>query len=172
MKTFEEFLLEKRISQLSINTVKKIISRDELAQLIQEGITDFSEYDYSKVTNMSGLCFNGNISETPLLDTENVLDMSAMFFGCKNLTTINHLDTSSVTDMDTMFLGCTELKRIPKMDTDNVVSMKGIFDGCDSLEYIERPSDWYRYDWNSSGAPKNPILRDKYPELYDKPLRK
>ncbi len=45
-------------------------------------------------------------------DTSNVTDMSSMFTGCSNLTTVPQLNTSNVTSMSSMFYGCSKLKSI------------------------------------------------------------
>lgn len=68
------------------------------------------------------------------LDTSNVTDMSGMFFGCSNLTSINFngFDTSNVTDMSGMFTNCSNLTSLDlsKFDTSNVTNMEGMFSNC------------------------------------------
>ena len=60
-------------------------------------------------------------------------DVSEMFYGCTNLTTIPLLDTSSVTTMYAMFQGCTNLTTIPELDTSNVTIMQNTFNYCPNL---------------------------------------
>ena len=91
MKSFEEFLNEKRVSNTAVK-VKPKVTKQELRDLI----------------------LNGGDPET--------------------------VDYSDITDMSWMFKGCS------------------------SLENIE--GDFHLYDWTSEDAPKNPILREKYPELF------
>ena len=69
-------------------------------------------------------------------DTENVIDMSSMFSGCRNLISIPQLNTSKVTTMRYMFNLCTGLKSIPQLDTSNVTTMENIFSGCGALTTI------------------------------------
>lgn len=45
-------------------------------------------------------------------DTENVTNMSSMFYGCVALTTVPQLDTSKVTTMSNIFASCRSLKSI------------------------------------------------------------
>lgn len=59
-----------------------------------------------------------------------------------------------------------KLGRIPEYFHNDRFSFYQILDGCDYIEEIENPADWLWYDWKSPKAPNNPILREKYPELY------
>ena len=98
-------------------------------------ITEISaQLDTSKVTNMSQM-FNGctNLTTIPLLDTSNVTNMNGMFYGCTNLTEIPLLDTNSVTNMQSMFKGCTNLTTIPQLDTNSVTNMSSMFLNCPNL---------------------------------------
>lgn len=74
-----------------------------------------------------------NANGEPLLDTNQVTDMSSIFSSCKNLTTIPLLDTSSVTNMYSMFNGCDNLIEVPMLDTSQVIDMSYMFYGCDNL---------------------------------------
>lgn len=69
-------------------------------------------------------------------DTENVTDMSFMFYGCTNLQTIPLLNTSKVTNMESMFLSCSNLQTIPQLNTSKVTRMWETFAGCSSLQTI------------------------------------
>ena len=60
-------------------------------------------------------------------------DVSEMFYGYTNLTTIPLLDTSSVTTMYAMFQDCTNLTTIPELDTSNVTIMQNTFNYCPNL---------------------------------------
>ena len=71
------------------------------------------------------------------LNTENVTDMSGMFWGCSILTTldVSHFDTQNVTDMSYMFSSCSALTTldVSKFDTKNVTSMSYMFSNCFAL---------------------------------------
>lgn len=85
-------------------------------------------YEY-KGTSVDGLI---NYS-----DTENVNDMSYMFYGCKNLTTIPQLNTSNANNMFGMFISCSSLTTIPQLDTINVAKMGSMFSSCANLTTID-----------------------------------
>ena len=100
------------------------------------GDIDVSEFDTSRVSNMSGM-----FSETPIFsidtsgfDTSNVTDMSGMFANCIYLVgiDISGFDTSNVTNMSAMFLMCFRLESIDisGFDTSNVTDMSGMFYQC------------------------------------------
>ncbi|EMW5404061.1 BspA family leucine-rich repeat surface protein, partial [Enterococcus faecalis] len=83
---------------------------------------DTSNFDTSKVTNMSGM-FETSIMpglsslrflDVSNLDTSNVTDMSKMFLDCNSLTYLNlsNFDTSKVTNMSSMFYGCNSLNKL------------------------------------------------------------
>ena len=69
-------------------------------------------------------------------DTENVIDMSSMFYYCTFLTTIPLLDTSKVTRMYQTFYACRQITTIPQLNTSNVTNMEGMFNMCHSLTTI------------------------------------
>ena len=95
------------------------------------------QLDTSSVTNMSNMFYGcTNLTTIPLLNTINVTNMSYMFNNCTNLTTIPLLDTSNVINMSTMFNGCTNLTTIPLLDTSKVTGMSGMFLNCSSLTTI------------------------------------
>ena len=95
------------------------------------------QLDTSSVTNMSNMFYGcTNLTTIPLLNTINVINMSYMFNGCTNLTTIPLLDTSNVTNMHSMFNNCTNLTTIPLLDTSNVINMGTMFNGCSKLTTI------------------------------------
>ena len=75
------------------------------------------------------------------LNTENVTDMSGMFWGCSILTTldVSHFDTQNVTDMSYMFSNCKALTilDVSKFDTKNVTNMSYMFSGCSALTTLD-----------------------------------
>ena len=76
------------------------------------------------------------LSESDLPPSNNVVNMSQMFFGCTNLVAIPKLNTSKVTGMNYMFGVCSKLITIPELNTSNVTSMNGMFSQCSSLTTI------------------------------------
>ena len=71
-------------------------------------------------------------------NTDNVLSMHSMFWGCYNLEEINfpYLNTINVTDMSNMFSNCCSLKEIDLSNFNiiNVSDMNNIFDSCSKLK--------------------------------------
>ena len=80
------------------------------------------------------------IEHLDYLNTDQVTDMSEMFYGCSVVTTIDVTSfvTSNVTDMHAMFGGCRKAKHIyiskDRFDTRNVTNMASMFSWCSSLE--------------------------------------
>ena len=85
-------------------------------------------YNCTELTTIEGIEY---------LNTENVTDMSGMFWGCSILTTldVSHFDTQNVTDMSYMFSSCSALTTldVSKFDTKNVTSMSYMFSNCFAL---------------------------------------
>lgn len=76
------------------------------------------------------------------LKTDNVTDMSYMFYNCSNLEHlfISGLNTSNVTDMQYMFGSCSNLKDIEIGNlfiTPNVTNMAGMFSYCEQLTNLD-----------------------------------
>ena len=71
------------------------------------------------------------------LNTENVTNMSDMFYSCSGLISLDvtHFNTANVTSMRGMFDGCSGLISldVTHFNTANVTSMRGMFDGCSGL---------------------------------------
>lgn len=74
------------------------------------------------------------------LQTEDVTNMSKMFYGCENLTNftgIEYFNTTNVTDMSYMFAGCSIMNgwnlNLSNFNTHNLENMEGMFDGCSGL---------------------------------------
>lgn len=79
-------------------------------------------------------------------NTENVTNMSYMFYDCVSLTELNisNLNTSKVTDMSCMFYYCQSMKSfdLRSFDTTNVTDMNRMFSTCKSLEEIKVSPTW------------------------------
>ena len=104
---------------------------------------DLSNFDTSKVTNMSYMFFSmSNLTSLNLsnFDTSNVTNMYCMFSGMSNLTTLNlsSFDTSKVTDMSFMFSGMYSIGflDISNFNTSKVENMDNMFRDAKSIESI------------------------------------
>lgn len=75
------------------------------------------------------------------LNTENVTDMSGMFYCCHSLTSIDldHFNTEKVENMSAMFMECKQLTTldVSKFNTANVTDMSVMFSFCERLFYIK-----------------------------------
>ena len=75
------------------------------------------------------------------LNTEEVTIMSAMFDGCKQLTSLDlsSFNTEKVTDMNFMFNNCEKLASldISSFNTKNVEYMSAMFQNCSSLASLD-----------------------------------
>ena len=75
------------------------------------------------------------------LKTDNVADMTGMFYGCSSLTSLDlsSLNTSSLKTMFGIFQDCYGLKSInlTNFKTDNVEEMGQLFLNCSSLESLD-----------------------------------
>lgn len=91
---------------------------------------------FSYCENLEEIEFNG------AFHTENTVNMSAMFWGCSNLCSldVSGFDTGNVTDMRYMFAYCQSLTELDLsgFDTGNLEAqgMDGIFSGCYHLKSV------------------------------------
>ena len=113
--------------------VKKVAIRADINYIsnIDDGINELFNIIPTSTIEVS---FNG-------IDTSNVTDMSAMFFGCKGLTSLNlsGWDTSKVTDMGAMFRYCTNLATLDLSGwviIGDATDTSCMFCNCDSLKTI------------------------------------
>ena len=90
--------------------------------------------------------FNGctdltTIEGVEYLNTENVTDMSGMFWGCAALTTldVSHFDTQNVTNMSYMLSDCSALTTldVSNFNTQNVTNMYYMFSNCSALMTLD-----------------------------------
>ena len=75
------------------------------------------------------------------LKTDNVMDMTGMFYGCSSLTSLDlsSLNTSNLKTMFGVFQDCSGLKSInlTNFKTDKVMEMGQLFLNCSSLESLD-----------------------------------
>ena len=108
--------------------------------IIKKVIFDAS-FAYARPTSCRrwfyGCNYLTNIEGIENLNTENVTDMSGMFYGCSALTTlyVSKFDTKNVTYMNQMFKNCSALTtlNLSNFNTQNVTDMSGMFYGCSAL---------------------------------------
>ena len=86
---------------------------------------------FSGRTNLTSIDFGENFN------TENVTDMSWMFYSCSGLTSLNlsNFNTSNVTNISCMFYGCSSLTslNLSNFNTANVTGMGDMFRDCSNL---------------------------------------
>lgn len=93
--------------------------------------------DTENVTNMSYMFYNcANLTTVPQLDTSKVTNMGDMFYQCDRLTAIPLLNTSNVTSMSVMFYNCSNLTTVPQLNTSNITDMASMFCNCNSLTAV------------------------------------
>lgn len=101
---------------------------------------EFSEDFEDTITDLSNLFYNNSVEKIySLPDTSKVTTMEKMFYGCKNLNTINlNIKTSKVNSMGYMFDGCANLKtlNLTSFETPLLRNVNSMFRGCSELETI------------------------------------
>ena len=103
----------------------------------------------TNVTNMCGLFNYCEKLAEKTLSLKNwsfdiVTDMSIMFQGCKELSSIDIGKGNSVKveDMSGMFSRCEKLTSVPNLKTDSVTKMVGMFNNCKNLNNIGTLKNW------------------------------
>ena len=113
------------------NIIKKVIFDASFANARPTNCCRWFQY-CTDLTTIEGIEY---------LNTENVTNMSGMFWGCAALTTldVSHFDTQNVTNMYFMFSDCSALTTldVSNFDTKNVMNMSGMFSGCRALTTLD-----------------------------------
>ncbi len=102
---------------------------------------DFGDnFNTQNVTDMTRMFYNCSALtslDLSKFNTQNVTDMSVMFYNCSGLTSldVSNFITQNVTDMSEMFSSCSGLTSLDlsKFNTQNVTSMGYMFASCSSL---------------------------------------
>ena len=139
-------------------TVSSVVFDDSFANYTDLTTTAGWFEDYSRLTTIVGLgnlktvyvtdmssMFKGCNELTSLdlsgFNTAKVTDMSNMFNGCSKLSSLNlsSFNTAAVTDMSNMFHYCSELTSliVTNFNTSNVKDMSSMFAGCSKLTELD-----------------------------------
>ena len=115
--------------------------------ILLESIVFGEKWNTSQVTDMSAMfweCSSLTSIDLSNFDTSQVIDMGGMFYKCENLTNINlsNFNTSKVTDMGAIFGECSSLTslNLSTFDTSKVTDMDQMFYGCTSLTSVDLSS--------------------------------
>ena len=110
-------------------------------------IYEEKEYEIKEKWNIDDKIKN-EILEIKLKGINNITDMSCMFNGCPNLSSlpdISKWNTNNVTNMSYMFSGCPNLSSLPdisKWNTNNVTNMNYMFNNYSNLLSLPDISKW------------------------------
>ena len=117
-----------QVKKVKIDATMKNAGLTSMKSMFYGGY-DTSDYD--------DLCLYATVIEgMENLVTDNVTDMSDMFHGCHQLTSLDlsHFNTSKVTNMSKMFINCgLSSLDLSHFTTDNVKYMNSMFHGCELL---------------------------------------
>ena len=112
-------------------TIKNIVFEESFKTYAPTSLKEFF-YNCTSLETISGLEY---------LNTANITDMSSMFYGCSNLTSLNltKFDTKNVSSMYFMFYGCSNLTslNLTNFNTKNVKDMNGMFGDCTHLTSLD-----------------------------------
>lgn len=108
-----------------------------------ETITGIEYLHTDNVTDMSEMfyyCEHLGSLDVSKFNTDNVTNMSHMFYHCSKLTLldVSKFNTANVTDMSSMFSSCSVLTGldVTNFNTEKVTNMSGMFSSCNKLESI------------------------------------
>ena len=99
---------------------------------------DIKEYNYK----------TGDKFKIQLGGVNNIIDMSYIFYKCKNLKSvpnISQLNTSNIINMNRLFEGCELLETLPDIsgwDIGKVTDIRGMFFNCKNLKKLADISGW------------------------------
>ena len=106
-----------------------------------EGIEYLNTENMTDMSYMFYRCKALTTLDVSKFDTKNVTNMRCMFFNCSALTTldVSNFDTKNVTNMRSMFYDCSALTTLDlsNFDTPNVTNMNGMFSSCEALTTLD-----------------------------------
>jgi surface protein len=113
------------------NTITTVVFENSFSNCHSIDNTGSWFFELSKLTSIRGLNY---------LNTEKVVDMSYMFYGCESLEELDlsSFNTSNVQNMNSMFSKCNSLKKLilRYFNTENVTDMRYMFQECWSLQEL------------------------------------
>ena len=157
--TINDKIQNKNLLEIELIEIKKIVNMQHLFGDNSyngcdslKSLPDISDWDMTKVTNMSCMfCGCGSLellSDISEWNTSEVTDMNYMFCNCsslKSLPDISKWNVSKVTNMELMFWSCESLISLPdisKWDVSNVINMNSMFRYCKSLVSLPDVYKW------------------------------
>ena len=106
-----------------------------------EGIENLNTENVTDMSYMFYNCRKLSSLDFSKFNTENVTDMKFMFYNCRILSSLDlsKFNTENVTDMSYMFYYCWELSSLDlsKFNTENVTNMKYMFCDCRILSSLD-----------------------------------
>ena len=145
---FSYYHVFEKIGKYKIEYISKnnLTHTDYLFADCSEGLIslDFSDFDTENVINMSKMFyFCGSLLKINLtnFNTTNALNLEGLFFGCNKLESLDLSDfnTKNANHMGGMFYDCHSLKSLDLsgFDTRNVNNTGGMFRGCENLTSLD-----------------------------------
>ena len=126
-----------------INGKKHELSTHINKDIIKDKLIDIKLKEIKPIIDMSYMFYEcKNLFDISNWDTSNIINMRFMFFDCGNIPDISKWDTSNVINMSGMFYDCGNIPDISKWDTSNVTNMSNMFCVCKNLPDISK--------WNTS----------------------
>lgn len=107
---------------------------------------DLSSFNTKNVKTVAGMfkdCskLTSVVWDTSKFTTDNMIDMSNLFYGCRSLSSVDvsKFNTEGVTDMSYMFGDCDAMTSIElrNFNTSNVTNMYQMFWGCSNLKTLD-----------------------------------
>lgn len=111
--------------------IKKVVFDESFASARPKA-TNHWFFNLHKLTSITGIQY---------LNTDEVVTMLSMFYGCRELTSLDlsNFNTEKVYNMNYMFYGCSSLSdlNISGFNTTNVTKISNMFYGCSSLTSLD-----------------------------------
>lgn len=114
------------------NTITTVIFGSSFENYHGLTSTRYWFYNCTKISTIDGLKY---------LNTENVIDMKSMFYGCESILSLDLLNfnTANVINMEDMFYNCHSLSKLDLSSfiTSKVQDMSAMFSRCNSLTRLD-----------------------------------
>ena len=138
--------------ELKTSSVTNMSQMFSNSNIITFGMVKLQYYDFSKVTNFSGM-FKGCSGITSIgylrnINTSSATNMGEMFANCTQMSAIGNVlnwNISNMTNMSQMFAYCPALRSVTELqlfNTSNVTNMGSMFEGCSALTSLSGLENW------------------------------